>query len=454
TDLVKFTLDVEGNEQNIFRLIDEKGIEIPYQLIDEHNIVGNKDEVVTFLFVAEHVPSVGYKTYYIEQGNPATYSNTSIISGTGYENYFYKVEFADGGVKSLFDKELSTSLLKTDKFLGGELFTMQSVGNGAGEFTDVQQPTMEGFEKLSSYHQPWALVSSGPIRDVYQFTKEINHVTVEQQVILYKTIKRIDVHVELKGFDGERYREFRLAFPVNQTKSEVAYEVPMGVVRVGQDEISGAAGFSKQSQIYSTPCFQVHPREVQDWFSASDGKTGITISSDVAVFDWIDPTSNPAGYTILQPVLLASSKSCHGEGNYYLQPGDHSYNFSIYSHVGDWKNGYRLGTQSNQPLKAITVKPGSDNGAMPETMSFISVENKNIVLSTIKKCDDDNQVIVRCYDMEGKDSEAKISVYKPFQKAELTNIIEEEGKSIPGSGKDLVLKVGYHAIETIKLIMP
>ncbi|NEW83419.1 MAG: hypothetical protein GZ094_13780 [Mariniphaga sp.] len=171
----------------------------------------------------------------------------------------------------------------------------------------------------------------------------------------------------------------------------------------------------------------------------------------MAVFDWIDPTSNPAGYAILQPVLLASRKSCHGEGNYYLQPGDHSYNFSIYSHPGDWKNGYRAGTQSNQPLKAITVKPGINNGAMAETMSFISVENKNLVLSTIKKCDDDNQVIVRCYDMEGKDSDAKISVYKPFQKAELTNLIEEEDKSIPGSGKDLVLKMGHHAIETIKL---
>jgi alpha-mannosidase len=150
-------------------------------------------------------------------------------------------------------------------------------------------------------------------------------------------------------------------------------------------------------------------------------------------------------------VLLASRKSCHGEGNYYLQPGDHTYTFSIYSHADDWKNGYRLGTQSNQPLKAITLKPCNGKGVMHETLSFISVENNNLILSTIKKCDDDNQVIVRCYDMEGKDSEAKISVYKAFQKAELTNLIEEDGKSIPGSGKDLVFKVGHQAIETLKL---
>jgi alpha-mannosidase len=449
SDLVKFTLDVEGNDRNTFRLVDEKGIEIPYQLVNEHQISGKKDEVITFLFVAQNVPSVGYKTYYLEKGKPSSYSNELKNSGTLYENSFYKIEFGDGGIKSLFDKELSVNILKTDKFMGGELFTMQSVGNGAGEFTDVQQPTMVGFEKLSSYHQPWALVSSGPVRDVYQFTREINHVTVEQQVVLYKTIKRIDVHVDLKGFDGERYREFRLAFPVNQVKTTITYEVPMGVVQIGRDEIKGAAGFSKRSQIYNTPCVQVHPREVQDWFSSSDGTNGITISSDVAVFDWIDPTTSPSESAILQPVLLASRKSCHWEGNYYLQPGDHTYNFSVYSHKGDWKNGYRLGTQSNQPLKAITVKPG--NGVMAETTSFISLENSNLILSTIKKSDDDNGVIVRCYDIEGKDSEAKINLFRPFQKAELTNLIEEEGRVIPGSGNSLSLKVGHHAIETIKL---
>ena len=332
TDIVKFTLDVEGSPENSYRLIDQNGNEIPYQLIDEHQIKGNRDEVITFLFVAEKVPSVGYKTYYLEKGKPGAVTNDYKNDSHTYENGYYKAEFADGGIKSLYDKELSVNLLKTEKFLGAELFTMQSVGNGAGEFTDVQQPTMEGFEKMSQYGQQWSLVSDGPLRDVYEFRKEINNVTVLQQLIFYKTIKRIDVHIELNGFDGERYREFRLAFPVNQAKSEVAYEVPMGVVRIGKDEIAGAAGFSKASQIYDTPCSQVHPREVQDWFSASDGTNGITISSDVAVFDWIDPTSNPAGYAILQPVLLASRKSCHGEGNYYLQPGDHNYTFSIYSH--------------------------------------------------------------------------------------------------------------------------
>ena len=453
TDLVKFTLDVEGNDLNSFRLLDEKGNEIPYQLIDDHDITGNKDEVITFLFVAKDVPSVGYKTFYLEKGKPSAFKSDSKTGVSTYENTFFKAEFSEGGLRSLYDKELSVNLFKTDKFLGAELFTMQSVGNGAGEFTDVQQPTMEGFEKMSQYKQPWSVISSGPVRDVFEFRKEINHVTVVEQVIFYKELKRIDFNIELLGFDGERYREFRLAFPLDQSSSDVVYEVPMGVVRVGRDEIAGAAGFSKASQIYSTPCLQVHPREVQDWFSSSDGKTVVTISSDVAVFDWIDPTTDPARYTILQPVLLASRKSCHSEGNYYLQPGDHFYTFSLYSNRTDWKNGYKYGTQSNQPLKAVVSKPSGVKGNMPETLSFISVENKNLILSTIKKCEDDDNVIIRCYDIEGVDSEAKITIPATYRKAEMTNLIEEEGKSIPGTGDKLGLKVGHHSIETVKLYL-
>ena len=452
TDVAVFTLDVEGNPENIFRLVDQDGKEIQYQLSDEHSIAGNRDEVLTFMFIAEKVPSVGYKTYYLLKGRPAEVTGPFRNDSRHYENRFFRAELADGGIRSLFDKDLNAEMFNTGKFLGAELFTMQSVGNGAGEFTDVQQPAMEGFARMSQFGQPWALVSEGPVRDVYEYRKQIKNVTVVEQLIFYRTIRRVDIHVELNGFDGERYREFRLAFPVRMTDAEVAYEVPMGVVRVGKDEIAGAAGFSKVSQIYSTPCVQVHPREVQDWFSASDGEKCLTISSDVAVFDWIDPTTNPVDYAMLQPVLLASRKSCHGEGNYYLQPGNHTYTFSLYSNAGDWKNGYRNGTQSNQPLMALVGKR-TGTGTKPETMSFIAIENSNLVLSTVKKCDDDNSVIVRCYDIEGKDSNAHIGISFPVSGVEKTNMIEEEGKPLPGSGNKIEIPVGHHSIETIKLLL-
>ena len=55
--------------------------------------------------------------------------NTSV-----YENAFYKVTFADGGIDQVYDKELRRNLFTTKQFKVGEIFTLQSEGNGAGEF--------------------------------------------------------------------------------------------------------------------------------------------------------------------------------------------------------------------------------------------------------------------------------------------------------------------------------
>lgn len=451
TDPVVFTLDVEGRINNHFKLIDETGKEIAYQLIDKHHYEGNKDEVLTFTFIAEKVPALGYKTYYLVEGIPANKNFRIPVFAPVYENDFYRIKLGNGGIESLYDKTLKTEYINPSKFSGAELFTMQSIGNGAGEFTNVQQPDMEGFDQLRNYHQNWQCIETGPIRDIFQIIQPLKETNVAVRIIMYKTIKRIDVETDLNKFSGENWREFRLAFPMNMQQATVTYEVPMGVVEVGKDEIPGAAGFSKPEQIYATPCKEVHPREVQDWFSVSNGKTGLTISSDVAVFDWIDPTDKPVNYPVLQPILLASRKSCNELGNYYLQPGNHCYSFSIFTHSGDWKNGYRQSTQTKQPLQVVLSTPQKQSGFMPEQYSFGTVEGNGIIVSTIKKCDDDDAIVLRCYDIEGKDTNFKFSFFEKFRTIEHTNIIEEEPDVIKTSGHDFTYKIGHHAIETFKI---
>ena len=449
TDPVVFTLDVEGQTNTHYRLIDAGGNEIPYQLTD-CPYTGNKDEVISIIFVAEKVPALGYKTYYLAEGAlPA--GNDIPPAIPAYENKYYKLILGHGGIESLYDKELNKEFFRNEKFSGSELFTMQSVGNGAGEFTEVQQPTMEGFDQLRNYKQQWQCVEAGAVRDVFQTVQPLKETQAVLRIIMYKTVKRIDVEVDLNRFNGENWREFRLAFPVNMQQAKVTYEVPLGVVEVGKDEIKGAAGFSKAEQIYSTPCKEVHPREVQDWFAASDGKTGLTVSSDVAVFDWIDPTDNPVDYVILQPILLASRKSCHGWGNYYLQPGNHYYRFSLYTHTEDWRNGYRQGTQSRQPLQVVVSDTRRTPGFLPEQQSFGTLAGKGAVVSTIKKCEDDDSVILRYYNIEGNDEETTFNLFKNIESVNHTNMIEEEPATIKSAGKGFSYKLGHHAIETFKI---
>ncbi len=405
-------------------------------------------------FIATDVPPLGYKTFYItEEEESSSRPEIPMPSAEYYENAFYRIELAPGGIKRIHDKEIGQDILRTEKFLGFEVFTMGSVGNGAGEFGRVQQPTMDGFDKLSRHGANWAFdpLESGPLKAVFRLEQKLDNCRVEEKVSVFNTIKRIDCEVSLLEWDGLPYREFRLALPVNAVGGQVAYEVPMGVVEVGKSEIPGTGGPAYGNLNYDEICAEIRPREVQNFLSASSADFGVTLTTSVAVNDYQDPTPDPVDYPLLQPVLLASRRSCHGEGNWYLQEGDHHYRFSLTSHRAGWRNGYKMGIQANSPLFPVVNPERAGGAALPEEKSFFSVSARNVLVCTIKRCEDDDSVIIRLFDMEGKDAEIELNVSFPIVGAELANIIEEDGRAIPHRGQSLKIEVGHHAIETFKL---
>jgi alpha-mannosidase len=87
-------------------------------------------------------------------------------------------------------------------------------------------------------------------------------------------------------------------------------------------------------------------------------------------------------------------------------------------------------------------------------MSFLSVAAPNVLVSTVKKAEDDETVIVRLYDIEGRDVEARLEVFAPLAGAARTNIIEDEGTPLKVVKNAVTLPVGHHAIETLKLRPP
>lgn len=88
---------------------------------------------------------------------------------------------------------------------------------------------------------------------------------------------------------------------------------------------------------------------------------------------------------------------------------------------------------------------------MPESQGFVSLNKKNVFLSTLKKADDSNDYIIRLYEMEGKDTEVTVTFPFKIAKAWVTDMIEESPKEIPVTNNTLVLKIGHNAIETFKV---
>jgi len=417
-------------------------------------LAGQPENAVRIQFIASDVPRLGFKTWYLAEGRPdAAAGSAPGRQAEVIENAFYKITLAPGGVKSIFDKELGRELLAAGKFLGFEVFTMRSVGNGAGEFGRVQQPTMEGFDKLSLHAPAWTIdeAESGPMQTVLAFEQPLKNCTVRQKLVVANTMKRIDCEVDLLGWDGDPYREFRMALPVQAANGRVAYEVPFGVLEVGSGEIAGTGGPAYGTLVYDELCSDIRPREMQNFLYAGDEALGVTLSTSVAVNDYKDPTASPVSYPVLQPILLASRRSCHGEGNWYLQEGDHHYRFSMVSHKPGWRNGYRAGIQANTPFLTVVNPPSKAQGTLPDEMGFIASSAANVVVSTLKKAEDDESLILRVYEMEGRDAQADFTFFFPVKTAQKVNLIEEEGTPLRLGKAGLVLKVGHHSVETIRL---
>lgn len=459
-DPVTFSLNTEGIYDTNFKLTDSEGKTIDYQFIATDAI--DSDSWLKFVFIAENVPAHGYKTYYLLPGQSGEDERLRMdYDGEKLVNQFYTIKLKPGGISSIMDKHIQQELVSESDFLFGEVFALESVGHGAGEFTRIQQPSMKGFTKMSQFAPNWQLIENGAVRTVLETSHPWEHCIVKQRLIVYNNHKRIDFEVDILGFDGTHSREYRLAFPMNNDlgRGKIAYESPMAVIEIGKDELPIPGGFSKPEQIYDTPCNEIHPREVQDWFSYWDENKGITISTDVASFDWINPANTDSKEIILQPILFATRRSCNGssDSNWYLQRGNHHFKFSLTSFGSiwfspsegfNWNDGRTFGDQANQAMDVLVMKDKPENGIYPDGLSFASVDRSNVIVSTIKKCEDDNNIVLRCYDIEGLDSDVKVDFFKPVKESWLTNIIEEEAIR---SNKGDAFKVGKYAIETFKL---
>lgn len=441
TDPVTTKVDfAKGVIKNVgIKTDDKKKVEVQVSEATYYEDGSLKNANITF--IAEEIPSIGYATYYIyDNTGKGNVDNKYTRNVNSYENEFYKLDFVDGGIGQVYDKEFERELFTTDNFKVADVFTMQSVGNGAGEFGDVQQPSMVDFDKVSVHAPKWEIIENGPVYTKYRLEQQILHSIARQEVTLYHTLKRIYFDTSLRNWSGELYREFRTAFPINMKNAEIAHEVPFGSVRVGKDEIKTAG------ERYTPLCKDVHPRAIIDWISASDEDLTVTLSSSVAAADWIDPTDHDSENPVLQHLLLASRTSCHWEGNEYSQAGNHEFTNIMTSNAVGSVKGQKVAKQKNEPLQVVIYPDTTRDAFLPETNGFYEIDSDNVIITTIKKAEDGNDVIARMYNIKDTQESVKMTSYFDIEGFKQTNIIEEYPVVVPPE-----LKVGKYAIETFSL---
>ena len=415
------TLEKPVTAADSFRITDAQGREVAYQLTDAGEIV----------FVAENIPSMGYSTYYIRSGEAPAAAAPAFEVGKPwterFSNRFYAlIPHADGGaLEQVIDLENGEkSLFTAEKFKIGELYDFQYDGMGAGEQLNMWQPH-HGVSQLD-YFTPWVCVESGPVRTVFETAAPAAaRGAATLRLTAYEAIKKVDFDMKLT-MDNAGARQLRLMFPVQSGEMfgddglvssenvQVSYEVPFGLVTVGDEMLPKFSRFNENNtdpnrvgngvsdnNDFTSNC-AVRPREVQNFVEVCDADRdfSLVLSSYGIGWDYQDATASPVKTPVLQPILISTSKACHWLYGKWLQPGDHAFHFSLTSGVDGSTAGRKQAVGANDPLAArVQAAPGA---LLPETYCGVSVDRDNVVISAVKKAeDDDRHIVVRWYEAEG-----------------------------------------------------
>ncbi len=434
--------DISDLKGEAWVLVDPEGKTVPSQLL----ISEGKKELV---FSMKALPSIGYKTFAIRKGKR---QSADITVGQNYcDNQYYEIRFGQGGITGLYDKTLDKDVFNTSKMVAGDLFHMGYDGNGAGEFVQIKEPNYGGMERAHEKESSWELIESGAVYSRFRSSYEMDAFSVQQIITVFHQKKQIDLEYIIPDWPGDHNRQLRVLFPLNMEESaQISYDVPMGMVHVGKDELNmSPRGWAWGGSYYQMP-EEIHPREIQNFMTASGKGFGFTMSTNIVTADWIDPSREAAHYPVINSVLLSSHKSCHGLGNWYDQKGGHSFKFSISSHPEGWKNGFHFGVENNHPLPTI-VRATKQKGDLPSELSFVSTSDPFAVITTMKKAEDDTDLVIRLMEAEGEDKSIEVELNKEVQGLSKTDMIEENPEELDQQGKNLQLQLGKHAVDTYKM---
>lgn len=387
-----------------------------------------------FLLLA-HTPSLGYATYFVRAatGAPAAHSLLKASTDT-LENEFLRVKIdpQTGCMSSLFDKRSGTeSLAPSETDTGGPKNSI--CGNLLQTFVDRPKQWDAWNIDADFEKQHWdldkadevRLIESGPLRAVIQVKNHFQNSTFVRDITLYAGIPRVDVKMQAEWH--EKHILLKVAFPLSAHNKEATYEIPFGSVERPTTRNTPA----EQAQ-FEVPGYR--------WADISDGKHGFSLLNDCKY-----------GYDAKGNVLRLSLLRSPVYPDPHADEGHHEFTYSLYPHGGDWKQALtvRQGYQLN--YKLITLPVEKHQGALAAEHSFLQVPEENVIVSAIKKAEDENALVVRFYEWAGKQGDVTLQLPPGAESATETDLMEKRTSSLSLNGSSLKVPTRPYEIKTVEV---
>lgn len=352
-------------------IINEKLCSIASQINADKGLIVFNPTGHTISGIAEHdgkkyfckdVPSFGWKHVISSEAAKAV-----SIRGNTAENEYYTLTLDENAnISSLYDKRFGREIL-----------------SGAGNQIELYEDRpyeYDGWE-LSPYHKHKRR-EINEVSEIIPFEDNVSagfiikrafsNSVITQKIILYSDKERIDFETEIDWHENNMV--LKAAFPVNVFASKATYDIQFGNVERP----------THTNTSWDQAKFEVCAHK---WADVSDYGCGVSLLNDCKY-----------GHSVNEGVMRLTLLKSANFPNPEADRGINTFIYSLLPHTGDFRHGGTVHEANllNNPLRCVCAS--GSNGSLPAKHSMISCNTDNIVIDTVKKSEQGNDIIIRAYE--------------------------------------------------------
>lgn len=363
-------------------------------------------------------PSYGYTVF---KPGPTEGRKVSVMEQDGQiilENDTVRATLrSDGSLASLYNKRIQREALETGK-TGNRFILFDDQPN----FWDAWDVDIFHLEKQApvSGAKSFRFIEEGPLRAGVTFEYEISpNSTLTQTVYLTAISTRLDFQTEVEWH--EKHKFLKVEFPLQVRSMQATYEIQFGHLQ-------------RPTHFNTSWDFARFEVPAHHWADLSEGDFGVALVND-----------SKYGYSTHDNVMRLSLLRAPTSPDPEADQGHHSFRYALLPHMsgpqagGVIEEGYRF----NQPM--LVFPTDAEIGHK----SFFQLNSPAMILDTVKKAEDSNDLIVRMYESRGTRGKTQFHTSLPIKNVKRVNLLEEE-ISEPG---DLIKEGGvefnFHPFEII-----
>jgi alpha-mannosidase len=412
---------------------------IPVQILKAPEKAGAR-ETATVAFMAQNVPQMGLKLYRLVPES-ATHKAVAVALQAGskprpyLENDLLRVEIdpETGNIAKLYDKTNKREAFHGE---GNSLTAWEDTAEQAKAIAKVPMDYGGPAWDIGLTGKKWQvekpaqieITEQGPARATIRVVRRFRDSQFIQDISLLAGAPRVDVNMTLDWY--ERATFLKANFPVDAASSKVSAEIPYGAIERDQTGIEMPMG---------------------KWLDISNADYGVAIINNGR--NGYDSKDNTIHLSVIRGPWDPDPRADEGE---------HNFNYSIYPHKGDWREG-KVQFQAmafNSPLLSLQepqhASPqeqwNSRKGGLPDVYSFIKTDSDHVVLYAMKQMEGfyDHDAIVRFYECEGREGDVTIHLPREVRATE-TTLLEDVSVGPVGEGSTIRFHMKPWEIKTLRL---